>query len=187
MFKSISLVLACVSILFSFSLGFTQGLFFSHPITEQFHIGVDTLRCDDDGHGYWEASRDGGSRLHKGIDLVQAVGNNIYAPFEGTYVRKMSASNLPGVEIQGTGAFENFKLQLLYVEPTLELNTPVQAGDVVGIMQDLKTSLTYADNMFMINHTHVQLRMSADNSLIDPTGFYDGESVSIDNGNCPAN
>ena len=42
------------------------------------------LRTDGCGEGYFRASRGGGTRVHKGIDVLLPVGANLYSPCEGS-------------------------------------------------------------------------------------------------------
>ena len=104
---------------------------------------LDIRKCDAFGCGYFGASR--GARKHTGIDLVTKEGQNVYSNITG-YVNRyvipygsgIDANILQGVEIIGTGKFENYKLKILYVKPSVAVGFPVIKGTKIGTAQTLQ-------------------------------------------------
>jgi murein DD-endopeptidase MepM/ murein hydrolase activator NlpD len=106
------------------------------------------------GSGAFGASRDGGSRAHRGIDLVATPGEPVRAPISGVITRIGAAyagqERLTYVEIVNPDT--HYTARLLYVGPTVEAGAAVAAGDVVGSAQDLAQRYPHG----ITNHVHVE-------------------------------
>ncbi len=106
------------------------------------------------GSGAFGASRDGGSRAHRGIDLIATPGEPVRAPIAGVVTRIGAAyagqDGLTFVEI--VNPVTHYTARLLYVGPTVEAGRAVAAGDVVGAAQDLAKRYPHG----ITNHVHVE-------------------------------
>lgn len=126
------------------------------------------MRNDSCGNGYYLASRDNGSRLHKGVDIVCSEHQSVYAPFSGRITRSFNVMDYStyykGIELsdeQGT------KLKIMYLFPDYSL-----IGSYVTRGQKIATCQKISDNYncsSMIDHLHIELFYNGVN--IDPT-FY---------------
>ena len=107
------------------------------------------------GSGAFGASRDGGRRAHRGVDLVAAAGEAVRSPISGTITRTGSAyggqTNLQFVEI--TNPETRYKARVLYVNPGVATGSKVAAGDQIGTAQSL--AARYAG---ITNHVHVEVK-----------------------------
>nr|XP_058969724.1 myeloid protein 1-like [Pocillopora verrucosa] len=126
---------------------------------------------DRHGSGAFGAPR--GSRTHKGVDIVCAVGYRVYAPFPASVVRGLTVYSASkhrgkpyntGLELRGTGAWTGYKVKLFYVRKTISNGRIVASGDSIGTMTD-RASVDPG----MTNHVHVQLYK--DGAIVDPTSF----------------
>ena len=91
--------------------------------------GIDPL-----GSGGFGASRDGGSRLHKGLDIVSKPGQTVYAPIGGVLYTFATEKGLRGVQIRG----ENGDVaKVIYLRPFLESGSIVSKGQEVGEAVDI--------------------------------------------------
>jgi hypothetical protein len=117
---------------------------------------VSRLR-DAYGSGQHNASRDGGSRKHAGIDIVVSSGESVFSPISGRVVRQAfpyrNDPNYVGVVIEGTDEWQGYEVKLFYVEGLF--SGPVKQGDVVGLAQDLTTKYPG-----ITNHIHVEVRLN---------------------------
>lgn len=141
---------------------------FSKSIILPVAAGVE--RNDADGHGWYGASRDGGRRQHKGVDITaNAPGDPVFAPIEGVVEKHgWTDNNLTHqiVNIRGTGTHDGLKFRLFYVDPgTLKPGTPVLAGDQIGTYQDFKAAYPARKNM----RHHVHVESLYDGKHIDPS------------------
>ena len=115
---------------------------------------------DSQGSGAFGAPR--GERIHLGVDLVATPGEIVFAPISGFVVADKPAYNngskphLRKITINGQGAYSTYKADLLYakVDKSLFKGQTVQAGEPVGIMQDMASSY----NPGMTNHLHFSLK-----------------------------
>jgi len=117
------------------------------------------------GSGAFGASRDGGRRRHKGLDLVAPVGAPIRAPISGLVTRVGQAyagdPDLQFVEI--TSPTTRYSARVFYVGPSRGPGVHVTAGEVIGRAQDL--GRRYASGM--TNHVHVEF-VDARGAVLDP-------------------
>ena len=105
-------------------------------------------RHDARGAGHYQASRDGGTRRHKGVDITANPGDPVVAPIDGKIIRRGKAySNDPRfdtIEIEGTGRYAGMRVKMFYLDrdgPDKGVNpsTSVTAGTtVVGDAQDVR-------------------------------------------------
>lgn len=129
------------------------------------------IRVDSKGNGNYSASRSGGSREHKGIDLVVKPGEKVYAPFSGTIIRLENAYEAGGLMFQGVKIFtndNNLEVDVLYIIPAVATNETVRKGQLIGYAQDVSA----AHGSAMIPHIHVEHKDRKNNVFIDPTNYY---------------
>lgn len=96
---------------------------------------------DSYGGGGFGASRDGGSRKHRGQDYLAAPGRPVYAPFDGVATTGSayadgSRAGLRRVRVTAPGG--TVYVSLMYVEPNVVNGEAVTAGQVVGFSQSLQ-------------------------------------------------
>lgn len=112
-----------------------------------------TLReCDNGGCGYFGASRDNGTRIHKGQDYIVKEGQYIYAPFDG-YIERGANPYVDDLRYKGfVFNFENgVKMKVFYAEP-INMGGRFKKGDIIAIAQNI--SLKYPN---VQNHIHVEI------------------------------
>lgn len=107
------------------------------------------------GYGHFGASRDGGTRDHKGVDYRAEAGQAVKAPISG-YVTKIgtaysSAPEYKYVEIRNPAL--RYEARVFYVDPAVSVGDSVHLGDVIGTVRSLK--LKYGDAM--TDHVHLEL------------------------------
>lgn len=118
---------------------------------------------DDFGSGAFGASRDGGRRMHMGVDYAGEAGQEVLAPVSG-YVTKVGkayggTSDLQFVEI--TNPALGYVARVFYVEPT------VAVGDVVALGRPVGT-LTSLQGRYDGITDHVHLEMTRQGHRVDP-------------------
>lgn len=128
---------------------------------------------DAQGDGGFGSSRDGGGRIHAGVDIVSTSGEAVVAPITGKLlvgnrVYSTSRPNLVLVKIIGTDEYAGYTAKIFYVEGNGYLqNTIVDKGSIIGMAQNM--SIEYPPAGSMTNHIHFELRK---NDLpIDPTPY----------------
>ncbi|WP_460692271.1 FG-GAP-like repeat-containing protein [Mucilaginibacter puniceus] len=125
------------------------------------------------GNGHFGASRDGGTRLHLGIDIITVIGQPIVSPISGKAVNYRGAtSGKPMVDIIPFDRSRGIdKIRILYVNsrPGVVLLSPynVKAGQVIGTAANLG-DLGYPKNI--IPHVHTQIWQNG--RWIDPTPYF---------------
>lgn len=115
---------------------------------------------DNYGSGEYGASRDGGKRQHKGLDIVSNSGQAIYAPILGdvTVTRAYSVDSNATKEamkkdlqcVKITDSAKKIVVKLMYVKATVR-NGFVSQGQIIGYVQNL-------GNLYpgITNHVHVE-------------------------------
>ena len=108
------------------------------------------------GHGYFGASRDGGSRHHQGVDYAGVAGQDVVAPISG-YVTRIGyayygAPNFRYVEISNPAL--DFEARVFYVDPDVRVGDVVAVGDVIGQLADLTRRYPHG----ITNHVHLEIR-----------------------------
>ncbi len=126
-------------------------------------------RNDADGNGWFGASRDAGTRTHKGVDiLASAPDDPVFAPISGTIGEHVWTSNKKNrriVNIEGTGPYDGLKARLFYVDPgSLKVGTSVTVGDPVGSYHDVRAAYPERKNM----QHHVHMETLYDGQHVDP-------------------
>ena len=102
-------------------------------------VGANGLVCPNAGPttfwNDWGASRGGGARTHKGLDMFAAVGVPIVANESGTIgYSGLSSSANPGNRVQLRGDSGNYWLSLHMdsIDPSIGAGVRVQQGQVIG-------------------------------------------------------
>lgn len=132
-------------------------------IAENLLVNMRSRIQDKFGSGEYGASRDRGTRSHKGIDIITSSGEEVYAPFEANIIRQTfpykNDPSYEGVVLQGTGKWKGYEAKVFYV--TGLLSGPVKEGMLMAHAQDLTKKYPG-----ITNHLHFEIRL--DNSTIDP-------------------
>lgn len=123
-------------------------------------IPVQRLRYDNRGDGHFGASRSGGRRTHRGIDIRCREGVSVYSPIEGVVTRKAYPygdygrnRKWEGCVIKGMGAYEGFEIKIFYMIPH-RIGHYVEPGDYVGVSQAISKKYSRS----MLDHLHVEVR-----------------------------
>jgi murein DD-endopeptidase MepM/ murein hydrolase activator NlpD len=107
------------------------------------------------GYGAYGASRDGGERMHEGVDYVSTPGQEVRAPMSGFVARLGYAyagdSKLRTVEIVNPAL--NYVARVLFDEPGVEVGQAVHLGQPIGQAQTLQDKYPGG----MTNHVHLQI------------------------------
>jgi murein DD-endopeptidase MepM/ murein hydrolase activator NlpD len=121
------------------------------------------LRMDSLGSGKFGASRSGGKRKHKGVDLIVQEGEPVYAPIAGKVTRLNVAyphtNQWKGVTIEN----DTERVKILYVTPFVTLGEKITEGELIGHGQAI--SLEHGEAMK--NHIHVEYYVN--DKLTNPT------------------
>ena len=120
------------------------------------------------GSGEFGAPR--GTRTHKGIDYTCPVGAVIHTPVSGK-VTKLGypySDDLTFRYVEITDK-DDARHRLFYVSPTVEKGDIVQAGESVGIQQDISGRYRDDNKPPMINHCHYEILLT-DGTPINPEG-----------------
>jgi hypothetical protein len=107
------------------------------------------------GEGRFHASRDGGSRLHEGVDYVAKAGQVVDAPISG-YVTKIGYA-YPGDEALRFVEIENPALHLqarvFYVDPDVAVGDTVAVGRPIGRAHTLQKKYPGG----IVDHVHLEI------------------------------
>ena len=117
----------------------------------------------DAGGGRWyNASRDGGARLHNGIDFEAAPGTPLVSTVDGVVTKvgqpygEVLNAGEPTYRFVEVTTADGYVTRLLYVDPSVKVGDRVRAGKSrIGVAQDI--TLRYADNPY---HVHFEMRNS---------------------------
>ena len=105
------------------------------------------------GSGHFGDSRDGGGRVHEGVDYIGISGQRVVAPITG-YVTKIGyayeGSSLRYVEI--TNPALNYVARAHYVVPSVEVGDVVQMGTKIGALASLQKKYRG-----ITDHVHLEL------------------------------
>lgn len=114
------------------------------PVRNPKARGVDPM-----GSGAFGASRDGGNRLHKGLDIVSEPGQTVFAPIGGVLHKFSTEKGLIGVQIRaGNGDVA----KVIYLRPFLQSGSIVSKGQEIGEAVDIRPF--YGDPI--TNHVHFE-------------------------------
>ncbi|HET7792151.1 MAG TPA: hypothetical protein VFL64_02095, partial [Rhizobacter sp.] len=109
---------------------------------------------DKFGSGQYGARRDGGTRTHRGLDVVTTPREAVFSPIDGTVVREARPYPgdrlMRGLVIHGRGEWTGYRVKIFYAEGLV--CGDVQAGQPIALAQDL--SLKYPG---ITNHIHLEL------------------------------
>lgn len=122
------------------------------------------VRVDNGGSGYFGAPR--GDRQHKGVDLECDPGQQVRSPISGTLVRVaypyQGDTSLAGVVV----ASGRITVKMFYMQPdTKKIGKRVDAGEVIGTAQDVRTRYGYDSGL--LPHIHLEI------AEVDPLYFLD--------------
>jgi len=104
--------------------------------------------CDPKGCGAYGASRDGGTRIHKGFDVRARKGETVRAPISGMVSVFGTSTGLTGVGISNSAE----KAKVIYITPKVRTGENVKRGQVIGYAQDI----TVVYGAEMTNHIHLE-------------------------------
>lgn len=125
------------------------------------------IRNDAMGSGIFGASRSGGTRQHKGIDILFAPGENVLAPITGKITRLAipyaNDPNYSGIEMKN----DDFRIIMFYINPLFAAGSAVAAGQVIAKAQNIAAK----HGGGMLNHVHIEVY---DNRgiLVDPEKLF---------------
>ena len=107
------------------------------------------------GEGRFHASRDGGSRLHEGVDYISRAGQAVEAPISG-YVSKIGYA-YPGDEVLRFVEIDNpalhIQARVFYVDPDVVVGQAVAVGHPIGHAHTLQQKYPAG----IIDHIHLEI------------------------------
>ena len=118
--------------------------------------GLELRAVDAFGYGHFGASRDGGTRDHKGVDYKAAAGQPVKAPISG-YITKIGSAYSSSPEyryIEITNPALRYEARVFYVDPDVRVGETVRLGDTIGTVRSLK--LKYGEAM--TDHVHLEIK-----------------------------
>lgn len=111
--------------------------------------------ADAYGEGRFHASRDGGSRLHEGVDYIATAGQTVEAPISG-YVTKIGYA-YPGDEVLRFIEIDNpalhIQARVFYVDPDVAVGQAVAVGRPIGHAHTLQQKYPAG----IIDHVHLEI------------------------------
>lgn len=124
------------------------------------------IRSDPEGNGHFGSPR--GGRIHRGTDMINPAGGEVYAPMRGHVTKigycygddpsyryvQIAVRDLPLV------------MRLLYVDPHVEVGDLVEEGQVIGLSQDIVKRYKPA----MINHVHWEIKITTPTGILADVG-----------------
>jgi murein DD-endopeptidase MepM/ murein hydrolase activator NlpD len=117
--------------------------------------GREPRDTDAYGEGRFHARRDGGSRLHEGVDYVAEAGQAVDAPISG-YVTKIGYA-YPGDQTLKFVEIENPALHLqarvFYVDPDVAVGEAVAVGSPIGRAHTLQKKYPGG----IVDHVHLEI------------------------------
>jgi len=139
---------------------------------------------DAEGSGYYGASRAGGARVHRGIDLIIPTHKSIilYAPISGKLTPGLPYISGPKLTKSGVNVNQGYTIsglkgtdydgliaQVFYCVAKIKFGSLVEIGDPVGItIPDMYSAYNKIEGKNgMTNHVHYQLRFNG--QFIDPS------------------
>lgn len=117
---------------------------------------------DPAGNGAYGAIRDGGTRLHHGIDFECIVGSEILSPIPGTVTKiglPYANSKYRYVQVSSN----RIDHRIFYVNPLVKMGDYVCLDQPIGTAQDI--TLRYPDRGMKV-HIHYEIKMNG--HWIDP-------------------
>ena len=110
-------------------------------------------------------------RDHEGLDIEAPAGEPVVSPLSGRVVRDFEIyGNMRGIAIANDSGDIS---RLLYVKagPGIRVGTNVQAGQVIGSVQDIAAHHAKPGQPPMINHIHIEILKRKDGSKKQPGDF----------------
>lgn len=136
------------------------GAMLAAPVTP-LRIRVDAL-----GDGHYGSSRAG--HVHKGLDLETWPGQPVRSPVAGIVTRSFyvydDSTRWTGVEVKTPSGV---RVKLMYVAPSIALQSSVQIGDVLGTAQPIHERYGSA----MQDHIHVEV-WTPSGATVDPEPLF---------------
>ncbi len=125
--------------------------------------------CDNLGCGHFGASRDSGTRIHKGLDIACTPFNDVYSPVTGTvygFIDPYGDGQYNGISILSNIDGLTYIWKIMYCKPLigLSINHTINKGQLIGACQDI--SKRYAG---ITPHLHIELLKNGD--YVDPDVF----------------
>ena len=117
--------------------------------------GKATRDHDAYGEGEFNASRDGGSRRHEGVDYDATPGQDVVSPISG-YVSKIGyayAGDMDLKFVEVTNPALGYVARVFYVDPSVEVGQAVRLGATVGTAHSLQARYPGG----MTDHVHTEL------------------------------
>lgn len=127
------------------------------------------VRMDGWGSGRFGASRDGGGRVHVGLDLRTYEGQRIIAPMDGTIRLGLAYSDdaYQIVDVIGDG----LRVRLFYVRALVDAGVRVAAGRVIGEAQDVGDRYNGRPEVeelgVMLPHVHMEVIVQAGHAAVN--------------------
>lgn len=124
------------------------------------------VRIDALGDGHYGASRAG--HTHKGLDLETFAGQVVRSPVDGVVTRTFhvytDSTFWTGIEVKTASGV---RVKLMYVRPTIALESSVRIGDALGTAQPIHERYGSA----MHDHIHVEVWTPSGNT-VDPEPLF---------------
>jgi hypothetical protein len=118
---------------------------------------------DKYGDGQPGSPRDGGIRIHDGLDIVASPTQKIMSPIGGLIIREAfpykDDLSMRGILVRGTQNYVGWEIKLFYVLGLF--SGPVRAGGLIGHAQDLSRKYPGITN-------HVHLEVFRNGLRVDP-------------------
>jgi murein DD-endopeptidase MepM/ murein hydrolase activator NlpD len=117
--------------------------------------GNDIRTEDAFGYGHFGASRDGGTREHKGVDFIAEAGQSVKAPISG-YITKIGTAYASSPEfkfVEITNPALRYEARVFYVDASVSVGDTVHLGDKIGTVRSLQDKYGAG----MTNHVHLEL------------------------------
>lgn len=133
-------------------------------------------RGDDPfGHGGFGARRDGGARIHEGVDYAAVADQAVTAPISG-FVTKIGFAyagdtSLRFVEI--TNPAIGYVARAFYVEPTVRVGDALRLGDTIGRAKSLQSHYPG-----ITDHVHLEI-LRAGGARLDATRLIAARTVKV--------
>lgn len=138
------------------------------------------------GTGNFGARRDGGSRVHLGLDFISVPGDAGAAVFSGhvsaaglAYPHQDGFPDLHSLWLDGSGEWKHWRAQYLYVAPGAGYNSSTiigrrfDQGEPFAIAEDVAAYYRLKDpTRPMTNHIHLMLLGPTDPSRLLPEGLH---------------
>ena len=126
---------------------------------------------DDFGSGEFGASRDGGKRVHKGVDFAAPAGGRLRSKTEGKVTKLGTVyKNDPKYKYVEVTSDDGTRHRYFYVKGDLRVGAPVNAGDFIGTAQDISAKYSTPEKE-MKNHVHYEIK-DTDGARVDPHEYW---------------